>query len=68
MFPTAKTIKKAREEGRTCPQCQWIITKKDWKKGYRICRNCTDINKGVNVSSGHYPDQNESPDRTGEMP
>ena len=63
-----EVLKTARREGRICSQCQWIITKKDWKKGARLCRGCTDANKGVNVRSGHGPDQNERIDRTGDMP
>lgn len=65
MASTAIAI--AKREGRICPQCQWIITKKDWKKGYRICRNCVDINKGVNVKDGYGPYFDELPEMTGEM-
>jgi hypothetical protein len=59
---------RAKIEGRICHQCQWIINKVDFQKGYRICRNCTDINKGVNVRGGHYPYQDEPRDKTGNMP
>jgi hypothetical protein len=61
-------IRKAKSEGRICPQCHWIITKKDWHKGFRLCSNCTDANKGVNVKYGHGHYSDEKLDRTGEMP
>lgn len=57
----------ARREGRICPQCQWIITKKEWKKGFRLCGRCIDINKGVNVNYGHGRYRDEPVDKTGEM-
>jgi hypothetical protein len=57
----------ARKEGRICPQCKWIINKKDYAKGYRLCSNCTDINKGVNTKTGHRPYLDEPFDMTGEM-
>jgi len=68
MNPNKRFLIKARQEGRICPQCQWIITKADWKKGFRICRNCTDINKGVHSNSGYGPYRDEPEDRTGNMP
>ncbi len=68
MAKFSDVLRKAREEGRICPQCQWVITKKDWLKGFRICRSCTDINRGVNVRSGFGPYKDESTDKTGNMP
>lgn len=65
--PGSKVINKAKAEGRVCSQCQWIIAKKDWKRGRRLCGNCTDANKGVNVKTGYGPYFDEPIDRTGEM-
>jgi hypothetical protein len=62
----SNALKLARLEGRICPQCQWIIKKRDWKNGFRICRNCIDVNKGVNVKHGHYIDSDEFSERTSE--
>jgi hypothetical protein len=67
MHPIKRAFQKAKDEGRLCPQCEWIITKKDWEKGYRICRNCTDINKGVNTPPRFGPYRDEPVDRTGNM-
>ena len=66
MSLTGKSINRARQEGRVCSQCGWIISKKNWEKGYRLCGNCWDANKGVNVSYGWKKYQDEPRDKTGE--
>jgi hypothetical protein len=65
----AKTaFRVAREEGRVCSRCGWIITKKNWAKGYRLCAGCHDALKGVNVNGRYGKWFDEPQDRTGEMP
>ena len=58
---------KARDEGRLCSKCGWIISTKNWKKGYRVCGSCWDANKGVNVSGRYGKYRDEPVDKTGEM-
>ena len=41
----ARQLHRAREEGRLCSQCGWIITIINWRKGYRLCGACFDANK-----------------------
>lgn len=64
---TEKHFIRARAEGRICSRCGWMIPKKEWNKGRRICWNCEDALKGVNTPQawGKYLD--EPPDMTGEM-
>ena len=63
----ARQFTRAKGEGRTCSRCGWIITVKNWKKGYRLCPGCFDALKGVNVSTGHWPKRDEPGEKTGEM-
>ena len=58
---------KAKVEGRTCLRCGWIVTKKDWAKGFLMCAGCRDALRGVNVYYGHSQAQQETADKTGEM-
>lgn len=58
---------KAKAEGRLCSHCGWIITVKNWAKGYRLCAGCYDALKGVNVDQGHGHYRDEPVDMTGEM-
>jgi hypothetical protein len=57
----------AFSEGRVCSRCGWIISKKNWGKGYRLCGGCFDALKGVNVNYGHERARDEIEDKTGEM-
>jgi len=59
---------KATQEGRICSHCGWMITKKNWVKGRRLCSGCWDALQGVNIKYGYSQDQQESVDMTGEMP
>jgi|WetSurSiteA1Bulk_404760.scaffolds.fasta_scaffold363926_1 hypothetical protein len=60
--------KKAKEEGRLCSRCGWIITVKNWKKGYHLCAGCYFGLKGVNVKhAGGRRLADDPPDKTGEM-
>lgn len=63
----SKFVKQAKLEGRVCSRCGWIINKKNWLKGYRLCAGCWDGLKGVNVSHGHGAYADEPIDRTGNM-
>jgi hypothetical protein len=63
----SKLYAKARDEGRLCSSCGWIISTKNWKKGYRLCGSCWDANKGVNPKTGHGRYRDEPKDMTGEM-
>ena len=58
---------KAKEEGRICTRCGWMITVKDWKKHFTECAACRYALKGVNIKYGHGKARDESVDMTGEM-
>jgi len=60
-------LAKAIREGRICKQCGWMIIKKNWEKGYRLCGNCWFVNRGVSVSSGWKQPRQELREMTGEM-
>ena len=62
-----KNFQKAKAEGRLCERCGWMITKRGWKLGHKICEGCADALKGVNVSYGNYADAQEPVDKTGNM-
>lgn len=59
--------KKAKNENRLCSICGWIVTVKDYNKGYKTCDNCRDAAKGVNCKYGHYKNRDYPRDMTGEM-
>jgi len=61
-----KTLRIAKQEGRVCEKCGWIITKKNWKKRYRMCPGCYYASKGVSTKKGHYPYADEPKNLTGE--
>ena len=54
-------------DGRKCSHCGWMITKKNWKKGARLCYHCEDAFKGVNISRPFGKMLDEPLDKTGEM-
>lgn len=64
---TKKQYYKAKIEGRLCSNCRWMITKKNWKAGFRLCAGCYSAMQGVNVKHGAYPDYDEPREKTGEM-
>lgn len=64
---TKKQYYKAKIEGRVCKRCGWMITKKNWKKGYRLCAGCFSAIKGVNTKRGANPAADEPREKTGEM-
>lgn len=64
----SKAYTAAKHDGRLCSRCGWIVTKKDWKKGHRLCGGCRSALKGVNCRGGHWPNIQERQDKTGEMP
>ena len=63
----SRVYARAKEQGRLCSRCGWIINTKNWKKGYRLCGACWDALKGVNVDTGSYRLSDEPHDKTGEM-
>ena len=63
----SKVYTQAKKDGRVCSRCGWIITKKDWAKGFLLCSGCQDAMQGVNVSDGWYQPLQEPVDKTGEM-
>ena len=65
--PTISHIAEARREGRICSHCGWMITKKDWKKGLKMCSGCRDALQGVNVKTASRMYLDEPAERTGEM-
>jgi len=62
----ARQYHRAKEEGRLCSNCQWMISIENWNKGYRLCPGCYDAMKGVKTMPrwGTYLD--ELPELTGE--
>ena len=62
-----RTFHRAKEDGRLCTQCGWMISKKNWKKGYRLCPGCWDAGKGVNVPARWGKWRDEPTEKTGEM-
>lgn len=58
---------RAKAEGRLCSRCGWMISIKNWKKGYRLCPGCHDAMKGVNVDCKYGKYLDEPVDMTGEM-
>lgn len=58
---------KAKDEGRLCLRCQWIVTKKDFQQGYRLCAGCRDALQGVNTPPRWGKWLDEPIDKTGEM-
>lgn len=63
----AEVYHKAKETGRLCTRCGWIVTVSDYAKGYRVCVGCRDALLGVDCRGGHLPYADERVDRTGEM-
>ena len=63
----ARQFRKAKKDGRICKRCGWMITVKNWKAGHKLCAGCYSALKGVNVSFGSYPYEDEPKDLTGEM-
>ena len=63
----ARQLRRAKLEGRVCSRCGWLISIKNWKKGYLLSPGCFDALKGVNVSKGHRPYRDEAVDKTGNM-
>ena len=66
MKPEKRALQRAIKEKRLCQNCGWMVTIKNWKKGYRLCAGCYDALKGVNVSKGHYRYSDEPKDITGD--
>lgn len=65
MNPSAKCLRIAKTEGRICHKCGWMITKKNWNKGYRLCAGCFSASKGVSTNRGAPPYRDEAPELTG---
>lgn len=63
-----RNYRRAKLEGRLCSRCGWMITIKNWKKGYRLCAGCHSALKGVNVPARYGKWKDEKDDMTGEMP
>lgn len=61
-----KNFEKAKQEGRLCRRCGWMITKINWKKGFLLCGGCWDALKGVDVKGGWKKPLEEFEDITGE--
>lgn len=61
--------KAAKDAGRLCKQCGWIITLKWWNAGHKeLCESCEDADRGVIVRNkyGYGPYKDEESDKTGE--
>ena len=66
MGKRAEIFKKAKEEGRLCSNCGWIVSKERAKKGLKTCGNCGDALRGVKVKQGALPYKDEGRELTGE--
>ncbi len=64
---TVNNFIRAKMEGRICSHCGWMVTIKEWKAGYKMCGNCRDALKGVNVKTGSNPYSDEPTEKTGEL-
>jgi predicted RNA-binding Zn-ribbon protein involved in translation (DUF1610 family) len=62
----ARQLHRALAEGRVCSNCGWMISIKNWAKGFRLCPGCADALKGVNVDRGSGRYRDEPVDMTGE--
>jgi hypothetical protein len=62
-----KLYHKAKQEGRLCTHCGWVVTVVDYDQGHRLCGNCRDALQGVRCKGGHLPYADERVDMTGEM-
>jgi len=58
---------KAKETGRLCSRCGWIVTVVDAEHGHKLCAGCRSAMRGVDCRGGHLPYADERVDRTGEM-
>lgn len=69
MNPATRQFNRAKAEGRVCSRCGWMVSIKNWMKGYRLCPGCWDASRGMAPigQSGKYQDRDEPVDRTGEM-
>lgn len=63
----SRQLRTAKQEGRVCQRCGWMISKANWNKGYRLCAGCWDALKGVNVNGRCGPYRDEAVDKTGDM-
>lgn len=62
-----RNYQRAKAEGRLCTRCHYMITVVRWKKGYRLCPDCEDALRGVDVNRGCWPGRDEPAEKTGEM-
>lgn len=63
----AEVYHKAKETGRLCTRCGWVVTVLAAEKGHKLCASCRDALRGVDCRGGHLPYADERVDRTGEM-
>jgi len=63
-----RVFAKARIEGRLCECCRWIVTKKDFERGHKLCAGCRSALTGVHTSPLYSGFLDEPIDKTGEMP
>jgi len=60
--------KAAVKEGRVCSRCGWMINKKRWKDGKRLCVDCEyALSDFVVKGLGYGPARDDKQDLTGEM-
>lgn len=67
MKPEARALRTAHEEGRICSNCGWIVSRKNWKKGFRLCPSCHYALQGVRTNRGSHAALDEAKDKTGDM-
>lgn len=66
MIFDAKNLKQAKEEGRICENCGWMVNKKRWANGKRTCASCEDALRGMGKLPGAFPPRDEQREMTGE--
>lgn len=48
-------LQQARAEGRLCTHCGWMVNKKRWQEGKRLCAACEDALRGMGKLPGTFP-------------
>lgn len=63
----SKAYIQAKKDGRICRRCGWMISKKNWAKGFLLCGGCWSALQGVNTPPRWGKWLDEPIDKTGEM-
>ena len=67
MKEITRLYSQAKKEGRICCRCGWMVSKKIWDMGFRLCAGCASALRGVNTPPRWGKWRDEPLDKTGEM-